>query len=82
MDKEALLNDIRSAFSGVTLEGGMGLYQAQAIDDYECYETQEEARLETSATTGKRFRQRCFSSVTAPLAFLMPRGCAFICQLS
>jgi hypothetical protein len=33
--KEALCNSIREAFAGVTLGSGIGLQQAQGIDDYE-----------------------------------------------
>jgi hypothetical protein len=44
MDKEDLLKEIRSAFSDVVLGNGIGLWEAQAIDDYETEEVQKKNR--------------------------------------
>ncbi len=35
MDKESVIQSVNNAFAGVTLGSGIGLWQAQAIDDYE-----------------------------------------------
>jgi len=39
--KEILINQIKEAFSNVTLENGIGLNEAQGIDDYEDAQTQK-----------------------------------------
>ncbi|MDG2991956.1 hypothetical protein L3556_13585 [Candidatus Synechococcus calcipolaris G9] len=44
MKKENVLKEIKSAFSGVTLGNGIGLWEAQAIDDYESEEVQKRNR--------------------------------------
>ncbi len=41
MKKENVIKNIRSAFSFVVLGQGIGLWEAQAIDDYESKEVQE-----------------------------------------
>ena len=44
MNKDDVLKEIRSAFFGVALDNGIGLWEAQAIDDYEPKEVQKKNR--------------------------------------
>ena len=41
MDKDGLINGIEKAFSNAKLGDGIGLWEAQAIDDYESEEVQK-----------------------------------------
>jgi hypothetical protein len=44
MTNDEIKREIRNAFAGVQLGNGIGLWQAQAIDDYESQEVQQEKR--------------------------------------
>lgn len=46
MDKDSIINAIEKAFSDVKLGDGIGLWEAQAIDDYETKEVQEQRRAQ------------------------------------
>jgi hypothetical protein len=51
--REALIQKIFSAFEGVTLGNGVGLYEAQAIDYYASAETRKEYRNEDETENWK-----------------------------
>lgn len=68
MSKESVIESIHNAFSNVTLGDGIGLWQAQAIDDYETSEVQHQKRDEDEKQDWKLFSpgvlQRCHSSLS------------------
>jgi hypothetical protein len=45
VDKQSLINEIERAFSGVLLEGGIGIHEANVIDDYGDEDQRRQARL-------------------------------------
>ena len=68
MDKNTVLNEIKSAFAGVALGPGIGLLEAQAIDDYESKEVQKINRVKDEKEDWNRLSydelQRCHSSLS------------------
>lgn len=68
MDKEIVANHIKSAFAEVTLGEGIGLWQAQAIDDYETEAVQKRNRSRDEKEEWSRLScedlQRCHSSLS------------------
>ena len=72
-----LRKSIESAFNGVKLEEGIGLWQAQAIDDYEEEKEQLRARSQDEKSDWTKFDGneliRCHSS----LSFFDPDGMRF-----
>ncbi len=77
MNKEDVIKEIESAFAGEVLGNGIGLWQAQAIDDYEPEETQlrfrEKDEKEDWHLLEHDTLQRCHSS----LSFFNPDGMRF-----
>lgn len=68
MGKEDVLNKIKSAFAGVTLGNGVGLWEAQAIDYYEPKVVQKRNRTKDEKEDWNRLNyedlQRCQSSLS------------------
>ncbi len=68
MKKEDLINKIKMVFSDVTLRDGIGLWEAQAIDDYEPESVQRKNRQKDEKTDWSSFNytelQRCHSSLS------------------
>ena len=68
MEKKDILKEIKSAFSGVVLGNGIGLWEAQAIDDYESREVQKRSRnkdeKEDWGLLSYAVLQRCHSSLS------------------
>lgn len=68
MKKEDLINKIKIAFSDVTLGDGIGLWEAQAIDDYEPESVQRKNKQKDKKTDWSSFNyaelQRCRSSLS------------------
>ena len=68
MEKEDVLKEIKSAFSGVVLGNGIGLWEAQAIDDYESKEVQKRNRIKDEkkdwCLLSYEVLQRCHSSLS------------------
>lgn len=68
MNKESVFNEMKAAFSGVTLGNGVGLWEAQAIDDYESTEVQIRNRGRDEKEDWSRLSydelQRCHSSLS------------------
>lgn len=62
------MNQIKSAFAGVTLGDGIGLWEAQAIDDYETKIVQKRNRRKDEKEDWNRLNyedlQRCQSSLS------------------
>ena len=68
MNRNKILHQITDAFSGVVLGSGIGLWEAQAIDDYETKEVQKESRENDEKENWKILipdvLQRCHSSLS------------------
>jgi hypothetical protein len=68
MKKQDVITEIRLAFSGVALGNGIGLWEAQAIDDYESKEIQmknrEKDEKEDWSALSFDDLQRCHSSLS------------------
>ena len=68
MDSEAIKEQLVNAFSDVKLGTGIGLWQAQAIDDRESKHVQKKKRLNDEKNNWKSFSceelQRCSSSLS------------------
>ncbi len=77
MDKENVSNEIKAAFSKVTLGNGIGLWEAQAIDNYESTEVQRRSCSRDEKEDWSRLScdelQKCHSS----LAFFDADGMRF-----
>lgn len=68
---------IRDAFSGVTLEDGVGLLQGQALDDYAGPEAQAAARANDETEDWSRIPADLLSSAHSSLSFFDPKGMRF-----
>lgn len=68
MNKGDVQTEIKTAFSNVTLGSGIGLWEAQAIDDYESREVQIKNRNRDEKEDWSRIShddlQRCHSSLS------------------
>lgn len=68
MSKDTIVNNIKHAFSKVRLGDGIGLWEAQAIDDHESEEVQKQKRAEDEkndwASLSFSVLQRCHSSLS------------------
>ncbi|MGR3273783.1 DUF6714 family protein [Acaryochloris marina NIES-2412] len=68
MDKEIVVNNIKFAFAEVMLGAGIGLWEAQAIDDYATEEEQKRNRHKDEKEAWNRLNcedlQRCHSSLS------------------
>ncbi len=68
MDKDKVISQIEDAFSGIVLGSGIGLWEAQAIDDYESEDIQEKSRDKDEKENWKLLStdvlQRCNSSLS------------------
>lgn len=66
--KDQIIEKIEAAFSGVILGQGIGLFEAQALDDYESEEVQKRWREEDEKINWKSIPyealQRCHSSLS------------------
>jgi len=71
-----LIEQIRLAFAGVTLGAGIGLWQAEAIDDYDDEEEQAEAPTRDERHDWSRIPSKdlCFSN----LCFVDAQGMRFL----
>lgn len=77
MEPGALIDIVRKAFANVKLDDGIGLWEAQAIDDYEPESTQRAKRAtdekESWGSIPSHELQRCHSS----LCFFDAKGMRF-----
>jgi len=68
MEAEKVIRIIESAFEGVRLGAGIGLWEAQAIDDYETESIQRKNRAKDEKDEWKNLKtedlQRCHSSLS------------------
>lgn len=75
--REQLIAAIHTAFSGVTLEEGVGLHEAQAIDDYEDQWVQKKYREEDEKLDWRKIPYDRLQSHQSSLSFFDPKGMRF-----
>lgn len=77
MDKETVLNEMKSAFAGVTLGNGIGLWEAQAIDDYESKQVQKRNRGKDEKEDWSRLSYDELQGCHSSLSFFDAEGMRF-----
>jgi len=78
MTVDLIRNNIRAAFRNVVLGDGIGLWQAQAIDDYETKEFQLKARARDEKTSWLDIPDDDLSKCQSSLSFLDAEGMRFL----
>ncbi|PLX72879.1 MAG: hypothetical protein C0615_11640 [Desulfuromonas sp.] len=80
MDKSSLINEITAAFEGVLLDGGIGIYEANVIDDYGSAEEREKAKHEdaTAWTTWQEIPDDILSNYYTTFCFVDSKGFKFL----
>ncbi len=77
MDADDLCSAIEVAFAGVTLDDGIGLWQAQGIDDYECDEKCAEFRRGDEKRNWKLISTETLDRCASSLSFFDAKGFRF-----
>jgi len=75
--KEILINKIREAFNNVKLEGGIGLNEAQGIDDYEDAQTRKKLRDKDEKENWEAIPSSELNRCNSSLSFFDPKGMRF-----
>ncbi|HTN00643.1 MAG TPA: DUF6714 family protein [Planctomycetaceae bacterium] len=68
---------IREAFQGVTLGDGIGLFEAQGLDDYECGETLAKYRAKDEKNDWSAIPAGTLNQCNSSLSFFDPAGMRF-----
>jgi hypothetical protein len=82
MTKSELIQQINDVFKDVRLENGVGLWQAQGIDDYADDNTMKKLREKDEKNNWQNLPYKDLAYCNSSLSFLMPREYFFICQNS
>lgn len=77
LTKDQIIEKIEAAFSGVTLGDGIGLFEAQAIDDYETEEVQKRRREDDEKINWKSIAYDVLQSCHSSLSFFDADGMRF-----
>ncbi|GAB6910113.1 conserved hypothetical protein [Desulfosarcina cetonica] len=77
LTKDQIIEKIEAAFSGVTLGDGIGLFEAQAIDDYETEEVQKRRREDDEKINWKSIAYDVLQSCQSSLSFFDADGMRF-----
>jgi hypothetical protein len=77
MTKEELITEIRMAFKGVELEDGIGLWEAQGIDDYADEKTIIELRGKDERKNWSNIPYRELAICESSVAFFDAKGMRF-----
>ncbi len=77
MNKESVSEQIRKAFKGVKLGGGIGLWQAQAIDDYQSEEVQLQERERDEKEDWRKITTDTLCRCESSLSFFDADGMRF-----
>ena len=77
MTKEDLINDIQLAFADVKLEDGIGLWQAQGIDDYASKEEIARLRAQDEKNNWMILTYKYLSDCESSLSFFDAKGMRF-----
>ena len=68
---------IHDAFDGVRLGQGVGLWEGQALDDYECFETRQQARLRDEKVSWEKVSVEDLNRCASSLSFFDAEGMRF-----
>ena len=77
MNANELINEIQKVFKDVTLEDGIGLWQAQAIDDYEVGISGANARKKDEKLNWQHIDKEHLNSCGSSFSFFDPKGMKF-----
>ena len=77
MNKEEIKNLIKKAFQDVSLEDGIGLWEAQAIDDYEDKDTQQKQREKDEKNDWSKISTEDLNRCESSLSFFDANGMRF-----
>lgn len=73
----ALCDRVREAFDGVVLGAGVGLFEGQAIDDYESDDVRRQMREKDEKESWERIDTKHLNSCSSSLSFFDPLGMRF-----
>jgi len=74
---QQLLVQIQNAFKDVTLGNGVGLYQAQALDDYRTKDEEAAARFNDEKSDWSKISSQQLNQCNSSLSFFDPEGMRF-----
>ena len=74
---QKVIGDLRSAFAGITLGSGVGLYQAQGLDDYAGQAELERLRSNDEKHDWARITPAALNECHSSLSFFDPEGMKF-----
>ena len=77
MTKEEIILKIQKAYQGVLLEGGVGLWEGQAIDDYDVGVNRAQAREKDELYNWELISKEDLNYCESSLSFFDPRGIKF-----
>lgn len=77
MNEEDLISEIREAFKGVSLEEGIGIVEADAIDDYADKKKQEKARSLDERNNWENIPDEVISRASFSLCYVDEKGMKF-----
>lgn len=77
IDKQFLISEITEAFKDVTLDGGIGLNEANAIDDYKDAQFREECRKIDEKQHWNAIPSSVLNQFNSSLSFFDPKGMKF-----
>jgi len=77
MNKEDLISDIKEAFKEVSLEEGIGIVEADAIDDYADKRQQEKARSLDERNNWENIPDEVISKASFSLCYVDEKGMRF-----
>ncbi|MES2288070.1 MAG: DUF6714 family protein [Bacteroidota bacterium] len=76
-DEQSLISEITEAFKGVEFEGGIGLNEANAIDDYKDAQFREECRKIDEKQHWNVIPSSVLNQFNSSLSFFDPKGMKF-----
>jgi hypothetical protein len=77
LNKDIVIHEIEKAFLDVKLENGIGLWEAQAIDDYESVVAQKLARNKDEKENWQKFTISTLNRCNSSLSFFDAKGMRF-----
>jgi len=77
MESEDVINKIKAAFYGVVLGDGIGLWEAQAIDDYATIEVQKNNREKDEKDDWTLLKPEILQRCNSSLSFFDAKGMRF-----
>ncbi len=77
LTKGELIKEIETAFSEVSLGDGIGLFEAQALDNYESEEVQKKQREKDEKNNWRSIAYEVLQSYHSSLSFFDPNGMRF-----